>query len=65
MSELGANPLAAGEKNISVDAARAAMRGAIVPIRESEVVSLSDALGRVLAADVISPTLYSLTSGAQ
>src|SRR5215471_11794706 len=55
MSELGTNPLAAGEKNISVDAARAAMRDAIVPIRESEVVPLSDALGRVLAADVISP----------
>ncbi|HUL63689.1 MAG TPA: gephyrin-like molybdotransferase Glp [Burkholderiaceae bacterium] len=55
MSELGTNPLAAGEKNISVDAARAAMRAAVVPIRESEVVSLADAFGRVLAADVISP----------
>jgi len=55
MPELGTNPLAAGEKNISVDSARAAIRAAIVPIRESELVSLNDALGRILAADVISP----------
>jgi molybdopterin molybdotransferase len=55
MSELGANPLAAGEKNISVDAARAAIRAALRPIGETEVVSLTDALGRILATDVVSP----------
>jgi len=55
MSELGANPLAAGEKNISVDVARAAIRAALRPISETEVVSLTDALGRILATDVVSP----------
>ena len=55
MSELGANPLAAGEKNISVEAARAAIRAAILPIADVEAESLTGALGRILARDVISP----------
>lgn len=54
MSELGPNPLAAGEVNISVAAARAAIHAALTPITQAEVVSLGQALGRVLAADVIS-----------
>ena len=55
MSELGSNPLAAGEKNISVDDARAAIAAAIRPIRATENVPLGAALGRVLASAVISP----------
>jgi molybdopterin molybdotransferase len=55
MSELGTNPLAAGEKNTSVEAARAAIRAAIQPIADAEAVSLTGALGRILATDVISP----------
>ncbi len=55
MSELGPNPLAAGENNIDVDAARAAIARVLEPIRGDETVPLHEAVGRVLAADVISP----------
>ena len=55
MSVLGPNPLAAGEKNISVEDARAAIHAAIRPMRDSEVVSLTEAVGRILSSDVISP----------
>ena len=55
MPELGPNPLAAGEQNISVEAARAAVHAAIRPISGTETVSLTQALGRVLAANIISP----------
>jgi molybdopterin molybdotransferase len=55
MPELGPNPLAAGEDNISVDAARAAIHAAVRPIVGAQNVPLTQALGRVLAADVISP----------
>jgi molybdopterin molybdotransferase len=55
MSELGPNPLAAGENNISVDDARLAIARALVPISGDEVVPLHAAVGRVLASDVISP----------
>ncbi|HTT09473.1 MAG TPA: gephyrin-like molybdotransferase Glp [Burkholderiaceae bacterium] len=55
MSELGTNPLAAGEKNMSVEAARAAIRAAIAPIADVEAASLTGAPGRILARDVISP----------
>ncbi|MEY4753016.1 MAG: hypothetical protein RJA44_691 [Pseudomonadota bacterium] len=54
MSELGPSPLA-GDDQLSVSAARAAIRAALHPIRGSEPVPLLQALGRVLAADVISP----------
>jgi molybdopterin molybdotransferase len=55
MSELGPSPLAAGDRNLSVAEARAAIHAALRPIEGDERVSLTQALGRVLAADVISP----------
>ncbi len=55
MSELGPSPLSAGDDHLSVAAARAAIHAAIRPITDHEIVLLSSALGRVLAADVISP----------
>jgi molybdopterin molybdotransferase len=55
MSELGPSPLMAGQSQLSVAAARAAIHAALVPIRGSEAVSLNAALGRVLAVDVVSP----------
>ena len=55
MPELGPSPLAAGDRDLSVDEARAAIARALAPISGSESVPLSQALGRVLAADVISP----------
>jgi len=47
--------LAAGERQIAVDDARAAIVAALVPLREAESVALTAALGRVLAEDVVSP----------
>src|SRR5262245_59135586 len=55
MSELGPSPLAQGEDNLSVEQARAAIAARLQPIREQETVPLAQALGRVLAADVVSP----------
>ena len=65
MTELGPSPLAAGEDNISVDAARAAIVAAMLPgaaglaslssVSPSQTLPLLQALGRVLAADVVSP----------
>ena len=55
MSELAESPLAAGDRNFSVDAARAAIAAALQAITETQTVALGHALGRVLAADVISP----------
>ncbi len=55
MSELGPNPLAAGENNISVDDARRAIAQALQPITGQETVALLQAAGRVLAEDLISP----------
>jgi molybdopterin molybdotransferase len=55
MSELGPSPLAAGDRNLSVAEARAAIHAALRPITGSETVPLQQALGRVLAADVVSP----------
>lgn len=54
MSELGPSPLAAGNE-LSVADARAAIAAALRPIDGDETVPLTTALGRVLAADVISP----------
>ncbi|MFO1287873.1 MAG: gephyrin-like molybdotransferase Glp [Rubrivivax sp.] len=55
--DLGPSPLAAGERNLSVDEARAAIARSVVPLPRSEArtVPLAQAAGRVLAADVISP----------
>lgn len=55
MSEPGESPLGAGEKSLSVEQARAAIAAVLQPITERETVPLARALGRVLAADVISP----------
>jgi len=55
MSELGPSPLAAGDKNLSVTQAREAIAAALRPITQAEDVPVDQALGRVLAADVISP----------
>jgi molybdopterin molybdotransferase len=57
MSDLGPSPLAAGERNFSVDEARAAIAAALVPLPRtaSLQVPLAEAAGRVLAADVVSP----------
>jgi molybdopterin molybdotransferase len=53
MSELGPSPLAAGEDNLSVAQARAAIASRLQPITDAETVPLAQALGRVLASDVI------------
>jgi molybdopterin molybdotransferase len=55
MSELGESPLAGGDRQLSVAEARAAIAQALQPITEARTVPLVQALGRVLAADVISP----------
>ncbi len=55
MSELGPSPLMAGDLNLSVTQARATIAAALTPITGNETVGLTQALGRVLAADVISP----------
>ena len=47
--------MAAGERQIAVDDARAAIVAALMPLREAESVALTAALGRVLAEDVVSP----------
>jgi molybdopterin molybdotransferase len=55
MSELGPSPLAAGDRNLSVAEARAAIPRRWCPSPTSNAVPLLQALGRVLAADVVSP----------
>jgi molybdopterin molybdotransferase len=55
MSELGESPLAAGDPQLSVDEARAAIHRVLQPIDGLEAVPVTQALGRVLAADVVSP----------
>jgi molybdopterin molybdotransferase len=55
MSELGESPLAAGDRNLSVAEARAAIHQALVPVHDIQAVPVLQALGRVLAADVVSP----------
>ncbi|MBL8343814.1 MAG: molybdopterin molybdotransferase MoeA [Rubrivivax sp.] len=57
MSELGPSPLAAGERNLSVDEARAAIAAVLRPLPRSDSIELPlpEAAGRVLAADLISP----------
>ena len=57
MPELGPSPLSAGDLNLSVADARAAITAALRPITGSERLPLVQSLGRVLAADVVSPLL--------
>jgi molybdopterin molybdotransferase len=54
MAELGPSPLASGHE-LPVDAARAAIRARLQPMAGTETLPLDRALGRVLAADVVSP----------
>lgn len=54
MAELGVSPLQSGDE-LPVDEARAAIAAALVPITATETLPLAAALGRVLAADVVSP----------
>jgi molybdopterin molybdotransferase len=55
MTELGPSPLAAGDRQLSVAEARTAIAAALRPVGGEQRVPLNEALGRVLAADVISP----------
>ena len=55
MPELEPSPLMAGDRHLSVDQARAAIGAALRPIEGRESLPLAQALGRVLAQDLISP----------
>lgn len=55
MPELGVSPLFAGERHLSVDEARAAIAAALAPIVGTVSLPVADALGRVLADDLVSP----------
>ena len=59
MTPLGPSPLTAGDRSISVAQARATIAAALRPVldagRDSVMLPLSQALGRVLAADLVSP----------
>ena len=54
MSDLGPSPLVSGQE-MHVHAAREAIHAALRPITDTMTVPLEGALGRVLAADVVSP----------
>ncbi len=54
MAELGVSPLQSGDE-LPVDDARAAIAAALQPVTASETLPLAQTLGRVLAADVVSP----------
>ncbi|MFZ5549103.1 MAG: gephyrin-like molybdotransferase Glp [Pseudomonadota bacterium] len=56
MPDLGPSPLAAaGDPQISVDEARARIAASLRPLTGTQTVPLAEALGRVLAADLVSP----------
>ena len=55
MSELGPSPLMAGDPQLSVDQACAAILAALRPVQGQEFVPLHAAVGRVLAVDLICP----------
>ncbi len=52
---LGPSPVAAGDPQLSLDEAQAAITAALLPPGGLEQVPLTAALGRVLAADILSP----------
>jgi molybdopterin molybdotransferase len=52
---LGPSPLTQGDRQLSLADARTAIAAALHPVGGMETVPLLDALGRVLAADVLSP----------
>lgn len=55
MNALPPSPLAAGDVQLSVDEARAAIQAALVPVSGTERLPLAEASGRVLAQDLLSP----------
>ena len=55
MTDLGPSPVAAGDTQISVEAARRAMDAALRPVAATETIDLQGAVGRVLGADMVSP----------
>ena len=55
MSTPGPSPLMSGERHLSVDEARAAILAPLRPVAGVEVLPLAQALGRVLAEDLICP----------
>ena len=55
MSPLGPSPLMTHDRHLSVAQAREAILAAVRPVDGVETVALAQALGRVLAADLVSP----------
>jgi molybdopterin molybdotransferase len=55
MSELGESPLTAGDRHLSVSEANATIDKALRAITATELLPLTQARGRVLASDVLSP----------
>jgi molybdopterin molybdotransferase len=55
MSTLGPSPLIANDRHLSVEQARAAILAPLRPVIGTEELPLAEALGRVLAQDLISP----------
>jgi molybdopterin molybdotransferase len=55
MTALGPSPIAAGDRQITVEEARRAIAAALVPVEGHETLPLQAAAGRVLAADLASP----------
>lgn len=55
MAQLSDDCFAHGGRLMRVDEARRLLADTIVPVTESEAVALHDALGRILAEDVVSP----------
>lgn len=55
MSDLGPSPLMTQDRHLSVQEARAALLAALRPVAGAETLPLAQTLGRVLAADLVSP----------
>ncbi len=55
MNELGPSPVARGDKQITVSEAQQRIAQALQPVVGVEVLPLTQAVGRILAADVLSP----------
>ena len=55
MSTLGPSPLIANDRHLSVAQARAAILAPLRPVAGTEELPLAEALGRVLAQDLVSP----------
>ena len=55
MTTLGPSPLMTGDHHLRVEEARAAILAPLTPVAEVQTLPLAEALGRVLAADLICP----------